>query len=209
MQWKNLVKQLFDLLLKVGEIAVLLPDLHLCLLQRLQQVFYHSHLLLRRHLQLLELLCSSSFRLQLSARKGGKDRADGMCIVPTGQMCTWARVASHRRCRRLRCFKLQVVPGCKAVHSRALLPTTLFLLTFPEYLQPPSSSHLSSALSISYSSVLLELLDKSPWCWKQCLFEPHILTQDYLQHRFFSMALLGSKVATMYKMEWRKEMFST
>ena len=71
-------------------------------------------------------------------------------------------VASHRRCRRLRCFKLQVVPGCKAVLSRALLPTTLFLLTFPEYLQPPSSSHLSSALSISYSSVLLELLDKSP-----------------------------------------------
>ena len=94
MQWKNLVvgvKQLFDLLLKVGEIAVLLPDLHLCLLQRLQQVFYHSLLLLRRHLQLLELLCSSSFRLQLSARKGGKDRADGMCIVPTGQMCAWVR----------------------------------------------------------------------------------------------------------------------
>ena len=44
---KNLVvgvQQLFDPLLKVGEIAVFLPDLHI-------------GLLLRRHLQLLELLC--------------------------------------------------------------------------------------------------------------------------------------------------------
>ena len=44
---KNLVvgvQQLFDLLLKFGEIAVFLPDLHI-------------GLLLRRHLQLLELLC--------------------------------------------------------------------------------------------------------------------------------------------------------